>query len=148
MNTGMRRIFLADDDDDDRQLFQEALAKISDFVNIITFDNGVSLIDQLLKTHEKLPDAIFLDLNMPLMNGEECLADIRNESIFAQVPIIIYSTSLDRAKVEYLYEKGANRYLQKPSSFAHLKSALEKCLGYLDNNTGKDGGILDFVIKY
>jgi CheY-like chemotaxis protein len=63
---------------------------------------------------EQLPDVIFLDLNMPLMIGEECLADIRSEHRFASIPIVIYSTYMDRLKVEYLFEKGADRYLQKP----------------------------------
>jgi len=133
MNSRIRHIFLDDDDDDDddedRQFFKEALAKLSDFIDIVTFDHGISLIDQLLKTHEKLPDAIFLDLNMPLMNGEECLADIRNESKSAQVPVIIYSTSLDRAKVEYLYEKRCEPLFTKTLIVRPFKIRTPKMFG-------------------
>lgn len=148
MDTGIRQIFLADDDHDDRQFFKDALDQLSGAFDVVVFDNGVSLIDRLLKSYEKLPDIIFLDLNMPLMSGEECLADIRNETKFAKVPVVIYSTFIDRLKVEYLFEKGADRYLQKPSSFDHLKTALQKCIRLLETGGIGNNALPDFVIKY
>ncbi len=140
-------IFLADDDFDDRQLFSEALEELPFLVEVVTFDNGVTLMAELLKPETKLPDLIFLDLNMPLMNGEECLADIRDESKFANIPIIIYSNYLDIPKVELLYSKGANRFLKKPEQFSKLKSALSYCIESIESIKDGNTTLLDFIIK-
>ncbi len=141
-------IFLADDDYDDRQLFSDALEELPFQVEVVTFDNGVTLMAELLKLETRLPDVIFLDLNMPLMNGEECLSDIRDESRFDTIPIIIYSNYLDTLKVELLYSKGANRYLKKPAQFTKLKSALSYCIESLEAaKYTNPTTIVDFLIK-
>lgn len=127
-------IYLVDDDQEDRMLFREALGEIDALVIVRDFDNGVSLIANLLKPEYALPDAIFLDLNMPLMNGEECVEDIRNESHFSQIPIIIYSTYVDDQAMDRLQRKGANGYLIKPDSFENLKKLIKKSLELIPMN--------------
>ncbi|WP_026814379.1 response regulator [Arenibacter certesii] len=119
-------IFLADDDQDDRMLFLEAIDEILLETETKTFDNGVDLMAKLLENDAPLPDLIFLDLNMPLMTGEECLVDIRNEPRLAEIPIIIYSGYMDYDKINLLRKKGANKYLQKPSSFKSLQGLIEQ----------------------
>jgi CheY-like chemotaxis protein len=143
----IQNIFLADDDSEDRQLFTEALHELPFEINVATFDNGVTLMDELLNHEKKLPDLIFLDLNMPLMNGEECLADIRDEPKLAKIPIIIYSNYLDKEKVKLLYRKGADRYLKKPTQFAKLKSSLSYCIKSLESVKDGKGSLVDFIIK-
>ncbi|WP_086478319.1 MULTISPECIES: response regulator [Arenibacter] len=118
-------LFLADDDQDDTMFFLEAIDGLSLQTEIKTFDNGVDLMAELLKREASLPDLIFLDLNMPMMTGEECLIDIRNEPRLANIPIIIYSGYVDFERAKVLKEKGANRYLQKPSSFKKLQDLIE-----------------------
>lgn len=127
-------IYLADDDHEDCMFFEEALNEINNEICIETFDNGVTLMDALLNSQKPLPDVIFLDLNMPLMNGEECLDDIRNESQFSQISIIMYSTYISSTVVDRLREKGASWYLIKPNSFRDLKTLIEKSLDYISNN--------------
>ncbi len=124
-------IYLADDDKEDRMLFKEALDEIDMNISIEDFDNGVTLMDNLLKVDKPLPHVIYLDLNMPLMNGEECLNDIRNEPRFSNIPIIIYSTYADTPISNELQKKGANLYLVKPNSFEKLKYLLTKSLKYI-----------------
>lgn len=121
-------LFLADDDLDDRTLFLEALTGLQLGNRIKTFDNGVDLMADLLDRNTDLPDILFLDLNMPLMTGEECLYDIRNEQTLAEIPIIIYSGFYDDTKIKMLREKGANRFLQKPSSFNNLQELIERSI--------------------
>lgn len=87
-------IYLADDDHEDSLFFQEALNEINPQINIEMFDNGVTLMDALLNSKKELPDTIYLDLNIPMMNGKECVDDIRAEPKFTKIPIIIFSTSL------------------------------------------------------
>jgi CheY-like chemotaxis protein len=139
-------IYLADDDQDDRLLFKEALDEIDVAIAIEDFDNGVTLMDNLLNKNKPLPDLIYLDLNMPLMNGEECLHDIKNEPELSQIPIIIYSTYVDQAGAASLQLKGADLYLQKPDSFNKLKNLLKKSLDLIKSDS-RNNRVSEFVIS-
>lgn len=124
-------IYLADDDKEDRTLFKEALNAIDEETSVKDFENGVVLMDHLLDENTALPHVIYLDLNMPLMNGEECLNDIKNEYRLSNIPIIIYSTHANMSRMNEFQKKGVNFYLVKPNSFEKLKILLRKSLEYL-----------------
>ena len=126
-------IYLADDDAEDRELFKDALFEIPIETEVLEFSNGVDLMDALF-SKSNLPDAIFLDLRMPLMNGFECLADIRNFTQFSKIKVFVYSTSYHEMEVKQLREDGADHYLQKPNSFDLLKSLLFQSLTLLRNS--------------
>lgn len=113
-------IVLADDDVDDRELFTEALEGVDENVKLETVPDGEGLMN-LLKSNEKLPDLIFVDLNMPNKDGKECLREIRESGLFGHIPVIIYSTSSSPRDIEETFDKGANLYITKPSTFADLK---------------------------
>ncbi|MCG2462467.1 response regulator [Flavobacteriaceae bacterium F89] len=147
MITGNHIIYLADDDEDDRQLFTEALKELPFELQVTTFSNGVDLMSRLLDPDAQLPDIIFLDLNMPLMNGEECLADIRDEQKLCKIPIVIYSTSFDVFKVKLLQKKGADRYLQKPRTYSQLKLTVQKAIESLSKQTSVKVEKEEFVIR-
>lgn len=136
-------LFLADDDVDDRTIFSEAIAGLPLGPQIRTFDNGVDLMADLLDGDSLLPDILFLDLNMPLMTGEECLQDIRNEPKLDKLPVIIYSGYYDINKINLLQKKGADRFLQKPTSFNSLQTLIERSI----MSVIKPVGIEPFVIK-
>lgn len=126
--TPITHILLADDDDDDRALFSDALQEIYSRVKLTTAKNGADLM-QLLDTWKgSLPDVIFLDLNMPLKNGFECLDEIKSEQRLKELPIVILSTSAQKETVEMLHKKQANVYIKKPGSFPELKNAIEQTL--------------------
>jgi PleD family two-component response regulator len=113
-----KTLLLAEDDEDDFILFREA---IKDFPGLLKLDwvkNGEELMDML--NHEK-SDLIFLDINMPLKNGFECLTEIRGDDNLKHIPVIIYSTSDDSKLVNWMYNAGANLYLCKPTEFKKLK---------------------------
>lgn len=120
-------IYLADDDTDDREFFIEALEEISIPTKITQFDNGHDLMLELF-SKTKLPDAIFLDLRMPIMDGFECLADIRSFPKFTDIKVIVYSTSYHEREVKQLKADGANQYLQKPISFSELVRLLSRSI--------------------
>ena len=124
-------VYLTDDDADDRELFEEALANISLNTKIYTFSNGVELMAKLLQKECDLPNVLFIDLNMPMMTGEECIIDIRREPRFDKIPIVVYSTASDSEELYRLQELGANRYLQKPNTFSDLKFKLRDTLNKL-----------------
>lgn len=120
-------IFLADDDEDDTFLFQEALDQLSLPSYLVTAENGQELMRKL-NDSEVAPDMIFLDMNMPVKNGLECLSELRSTDIFRDTPVIILSTSVAGYLLESAYSAGANLYVQKPTSFSSLINILEKCL--------------------
>jgi CheY-like chemotaxis protein len=146
MSKTLLNVFLADDDSDDRTFFSDALREIPIETKISEFNNGVDLMAELLSTTAEKPDVIFLDLKMPMMDGFECLADIRDLDKYANTPVIIYSTSYHPKEIIRLNEMGASLYLQKPSSYNQLKTLLHKCLRYVNNSEGKQNE-KEFVIS-
>jgi CheY-like chemotaxis protein len=120
-------IVLADDDEDDRDLFKEAIHELAIKPNLEMAKDGKALIE-LLNRIEELPDIIFLDLNMPHKSGKECLVEIRNNARLKNIPVIIYSTSSSPTDIEETYGLGANLYVKKPSSFTELTAYLNKLL--------------------
>lgn len=122
-------ILIADDDHDDRFLFDIALKEVSIPYKLSTVNNGKQLMDYLAANLSKLPDVVVLDLNMPLKNGNECVLEIKRKEGLKHLPIIIYSTSLQEEVADILYENGAHYYLQKTdinSLVPHLRYVLTK----------------------
>lgn len=119
-------VYLADDDADDRFLFEEALMEVRKNVKITMLNNGEQLMKCLdeKKTHQ--PNLIFLDLNMPLKNGIECLEEIKKDNDLKNIPVIIFSTSTLNETINQVYTKGANYYMCKPDNFGTLKLLLDK----------------------
>jgi CheY-like chemotaxis protein len=119
-------IFLAEDDPDEREIFLEAIGDILPSASVQTADDGRDLMKLLLLKETKIPDVIFLDLNMPCKNGFECLDEIRKHEVLKAVPVIIYSGSSNPASVASSFELGATFYLPKPNSLLQLKSTMIK----------------------
>ena len=142
MNTKLLNIALADDDDDDRMLFSEAIEEISIKTKLSLFNHGQELMDYLSAPSVVLPDLIFLDLNMPIKNGMECLKEIRQNSNLKDLCIAIYSTSSSEKDIEETFLNGANIYLNKPNNFVKLQSSVERILQlnwqYHTSNLNKD----------
>ena len=106
-------ILVADDDKNDRLLFDMALKEIPLATRLKTVSDGEKLMDYLSKNSENLPDVIFLDLNMPRKNGSECLKEIKKNEKLKRLPVIIYSTSLRENIADVLFQNGAHYYLPK-----------------------------------
>ncbi|MEH6680300.1 MAG: response regulator [Sediminicola sp.] len=126
------RLLVADDDEDDLELFNEALADLDSSTLLVTVRNGIQLMEHLSERPSgDLPDILFLDLNMPLKDGLECLSEIRSMDGLRDLPIVIFSTSLDMDMADILYKKGAHFYIQKPNEFAALKKVIDNSLTYI-----------------
>jgi CheY-like chemotaxis protein len=120
----MIKILLADDSVDEHFLFIHTIKGITSDVVISTAMNGVDLLKQLNKPDAALPDLLFLDLNMPLKNGKEALAEIRKNEKLAGLNVVIYSTSDERRDIEETYALGANAYVRKPQDYLELEKTL------------------------
>lgn len=117
-------IVLADDDEDDREVFEMAVKELNIPLQLSQEKDGMKLLS-FLDTNKK-PDLIFLDLNMPKMKGTECLQIIRKNERFKKLPIIILSTSNAARDIDRCYELGANYYIIKPFSYKELASIIKK----------------------
>src|ERR1700735_4572766 len=110
----IRDILVVDDDPDDVDLFQEALNEVDSLVNLHAAKNGLKALEFLFGTQAITPDLIFLDINMPEMNGWLCLAELKNSPAISQIPVIIYSTSVTRIDEQKASGLGALGIYQKP----------------------------------
>jgi CheY-like chemotaxis protein len=126
------RILLIDDDKDDQFLFCEALKEISENIAFDVADNGIQGI-RLLNDSKTLPDFLFLDINMPLMNGWETLKIIRASPPLHDLPVTMYSTSNCKEEM-YIFQKMQAKYIVKPGSFETLIQTLRNELNEVEIN--------------
>ncbi len=122
------KIALADDDADDRFLFEEAIKEIHIKTNLSLYVNGKELMEYLTSPNAVLPQLVFLDLNMPVKNGLQCLKEIRGNSALKELSVAIYSTSCSEKDIEETFINGANIYINKPNNFNKLKEVIERVL--------------------
>ena len=139
-------VLLADDDEDDRLIFKDALEEVKVKTRVTIVNDGVQLMDYLLQADNELPSIIFLDLNMPRKGGMECLQDIRNNRNLKNLTIAIYSTSASEEDIEDTFIKGANIYIKKPNDFTSLVRILSEVITinwqYHTSDLNKDNFVL------
>lgn len=121
-------ILLADDDEGDRLLFVEAFSEIKIKTSVTTVNNGIELMEWLKTKGNRLPDFIFIDLNMPRKGGMACLEEIRGLKKLKDISVAIYSTSNSEKDKEEAFRLGASAYIAKPNTFTKLKQILEKAV--------------------
>jgi CheY-like chemotaxis protein len=122
----MINILLAEDDQDDRDLFLEILEESGVTSRLTTVHDGKMLTDYLAGISDPPPpDVIFLDINMPFKDGKTCLKEIRQNKKFKNVPIIMFTTSTHRKDIEDSYHNGANRYILKSDFYKQEKNILK-----------------------
>lgn len=125
----IQSILLVDDDSDDQLLFQEALAEVDAVVRCFIANNGADALEKL-NTSLIFPDIIIMDVNMPMMNGMECLRALKRSEEFRDIPVIMYSTSCSNDCQQECYDNGALAYMEKPSDFILFCSHIEHILKF------------------
>lgn len=123
----LKTLLLVDDDTDDQELFKLALAELNHPVKCLTACNGQEALENLC-AHAYRPDLIFLDLNMPLMNGIVFLERIKDIEHLKDIPVIIYSTSDEPREISTARSMGAIDYITKPARFDELCRLLQLVL--------------------
>ncbi len=146
MNNSPLKIFLADDDEDDRELFNEALNSSFFAYELVTVSNGEKAIN-FFRNNDYVPDLVFLDINMPKKNGIECLKFIRELHPAAGFHIIMLSTSTSGGIIETSRTNGASIYIQKPSRFHELVQYIEYCVTSLKKPAAKENFLLNAWYK-
>ena len=140
------KVLLADDDEDDRFFFAKALKKFSTTASLVSVEDGSELMKYLSKRTDNLPDILFLDINMPRKNGYECLLEIKSNKDMKDLPVVMYSTSLEEGMADTLYQKGAHCYLRKVD-FPDLVKYLQLILTKIEKNDFKRPSRAQFVLN-
>jgi len=147
MNLNMLNILLVDDDTDDCYFFKSAVEEYLPYVNLIALHDGEQLMQLLQNETNKLPNVIFLDLNMPRKNGFECLTEIKLNEQLRQIPVVIFSTSFEQEVVNQLYMNGAHYFIRKPAEFSQFKKIIYHTLKLIEAKSIKQPSKEDFVIR-
>ncbi|PWT97026.1 MAG: response regulator, partial [Bacteroidetes bacterium] len=100
------KCFLIDDDEDDFEIFRMALSEIDESIHVDYAYNGIEALRKLNEDKTLKPNYFFVDLNMPRMNGKQCLEAIRKDDQLKEVPVYIYSTFADPKTVAELLDLG------------------------------------------
>jgi CheY-like chemotaxis protein len=117
----MANVLIVDDDEDDRDLFCIAVHELEPKINCILARNGEEALQGLRLEKFPKPDLIFLDLNMPRLNGFQFLRELKQDSIQLKgIPIVIYTASKNEEDLDETKELGAEHFFAKPNSFMEL----------------------------
>ena len=137
MNQKNVTILLAEDDYDDRYLISEALDESGVDSLLYIVENGEELLNYLKGRGEyadrdmfPLPSLILLDLNMPLMDGREALAEIKKDAHLKRIPVIVLTTSQSEDDVEETYGLGITGFITKPMTFSGLVDVMKSVGNY------------------
>jgi len=127
MNSNPITIFLIDDDEDDRDFFNIALSETNYGVQFKTARTANEAL-KMLYSKEVSPDFIFLDLNMPGMDGRSCLQELKKNIETKHIPVIIFTTSSAQKDIIETKHLGAADFITKPSNLDKLTTALKHFL--------------------
>lgn len=130
-------ILLADDDEEDRMLTEEALEEnhISD--KLFFVEDGEEAMDYLQRRGKyvdskkyPLPELILLDLNMPKKDGREVLAEIKSDPKLKGIPVVVLTTSNAEEDIEKMYGLGVNSFITKPVTYSGMVLAMKSLKEY------------------
>jgi CheY-like chemotaxis protein len=108
-------ILLVEDDAEDHFIFCDALETISSAAEVQVQPNGIEALKFLHSNPAgKLPSIIITDLNMPKMNGCELLVQLKSTAAFSNIPVVIYTTSVNEKESAHCLKLGAAAYISKP----------------------------------
>lgn len=130
-----KKILLVDDDIEDREIIQDALGDLG-YQSVLHFEeNGEKALKFLEDAfaNNTLPTMVILDLNMPRMNGTQTLRHLKNDQRFKHIPVVIYSTSLNRIERDECLALGAHSYVIKPVSYRDTVATAQR---FYDMSTG------------
>lgn len=112
-------ILLVDDDIDDHEFFGIAINKIDNNIRLLQAQNGQQAIT-LLENIDYLPDFVFLDLNMPALDGKQFLRLIKKDPKFTTLNVVMYTTSSNEDDVKETIQLGAKHFITKPNTIEEI----------------------------
>lgn len=117
------KIMYVDDDPADLEIFSAALKDLNTDHTLCTASNCMEVLDCL--TNGDTFDIIFMDINMPLMDGKQCLHEIKKKEGFKNIPVIILSGTDRMSEIDEVYSLGAHYHIVKPHAYINLLASLK-----------------------
>jgi CheY-like chemotaxis protein len=138
------QVLLGEDREEDYLFFSIAVRQLTVKTHLTRAASGGELMS-LLK--EAVPDILFLSPALHCADGRNCLAKIRSDKRYDNMPVIMHSSIDDPANIEFAFRCGSNLYLIKPRLPGDLVSALERILAIDWKKTMYFPAYRDFVLR-
>ena len=123
-----RTVLLVDDDYEDQEIFIEALKEVDPSVYCFCASDGEEALKLLNEDPIFKPDLVFMDINMPRLNGKDVLQEIRKKDPKRSIPVIMYSTFFGPSDIEETRAYGAAHHMVKSNNFVDLCAGLRRIL--------------------
>jgi len=143
----LKHILLADDDLDDCEFFSDVFKTNFPDVKLTVSNDGKVLMDLLEGPPAAQADMIFLDLNMPVLSGPQCLENIRKSLELNKHIVVIFSTSSSPFDIQKMYSLGANYFITKPAEYNDLSKLISKAMSLVSQTDVKQPLFENFYIK-
>jgi CheY-like chemotaxis protein len=114
-----------DDDKDDLEIFCDAIKEINPEIKCVAKQSAEEALQYLMQT-DKLPNCIFLDINMPLMGGKACLKEIKKHQKLSTIPVVVLSTTANQREIEEIKKLGADFMSKQPVYSRYVNKLKEK----------------------
>ncbi len=118
------KIGFVDDDQEEQFFFEEAVSKLGIFYKLTLFSDCHSLL-QFVEEENQCLDVIFLDINLPVMDGKECLRALKHSEKCKNIPVLIFSTSEYDKDIDDVYSLGAHLHVVKPYASINFNTTLK-----------------------
>ena len=146
MSNNIYEIILVDDKEDDGYIFIKALTELAIEFHLKIISNGVELYNHLTDKNNFKPDIIFLAINMPLVNGFDCLSEIKADEDLKHIPVIIISTFVDDLAENTLHNNEVAQTIKKPNNLNVLKRLIARALFVVENKKVTKLTLENFII--
>jgi CheY-like chemotaxis protein len=121
-------VLLVDDDVEDQEIFLDALAEVDPLIHCSCVSDGEAALKLLDGEATVKPDLLFLDMNMPRLNGKQLLLELKKSGDLKDIPVIMYSTFFGRQDIDEISRLGASHYMVKATRFEDLCNNLKDIL--------------------
>lgn len=118
-------IVLVEDDPGHARLIEKNIRRAGVNNEILHFENGTAALAHLT-TMGKAPMLVLLDLNLPDMSGTQILEQLKSDSDTKHVPVIVLTTTDDKAEIQKCYDLGCNVYITKPVDYDAFATAIRQ----------------------
>ena len=127
-------ILLAEDDERDILVTRRAIQKAGVHADLTVLRDGQEVVDYILRSQEidesSKPDLLLVDISLPRLGGMDILAQLKQSSATAHLPIIILTTSNRQEDIQTAYALGANTYIVKPIHFTEYVGVIRELFAF------------------